>query len=47
MARHNLGCMEAEASTHQRAYKHMIIAARAGITQSLDSVKKGLVTKDE
>jgi hypothetical protein len=51
MARHNLGCMEAEASTHQRAYKHMIIAARAGFIQSLDQVKKGFmdgdVTKDE
>ena len=50
-ARHNLGCMEAEASNHQRAYKHMIIAARAGFTPSLDQVKIGFmdgdVAKDE
>ena len=50
-ARHNFGCMEAEASNHQRAYKHMIIAARAGFTPSLDQVKIGFmdgdVAKDE
>ena len=51
-ARHNLGCMEGKAGNMDRAYKHMIIAARAGHTESLDKVKKGfmdgsIVTKDE
>jgi hypothetical protein len=43
--------VEAEASNHQRALKHFIIAARAGLPASLDKVKKGsmdsLVSKDE
>ena len=51
-ARHNLGCAEVEAGNHhQRAYKHFILAARAGYKQSLDAVKlgfmNGIVTKDE
>ena len=50
-ARCSLGCVEGNAGNYQRAYKHMIIAARAGFTQSLDQVKKGFrnahVTKDE
>ena len=50
-ARYNLGLMEGKAGNHQRAYKHMIIAARAGYNKSLDIVKKGFnnghVTKDE
>jgi hypothetical protein len=50
-ARHQLGCVEGQAGNYQRASKHMIIAARAGFTQSLDQVKKvfrnGDVTKDE
>ena len=50
-ARFNLGALELMAGNHQRAYKHMIIAARAGCNKSLDIVKKGfnngLVTKDE
>ena len=48
MARHHLGLMEGEAD---RAYKHFILAARAGYKESLDWVKNGfmigLVTKDE
>jgi len=51
LARHNLGCVEGQAGNHQRAMKHMIIAARAGYTPSLDSVKQGYmvgpVTKEE
>ena len=51
MARHNLGALEGEAGNFHRQYKHMIIAARAGFSQSLDQVKKGFqtgfVTKDE
>ena len=51
MARHNLGVLEGNAGNEQRAYKHMIIAARAGDPSSLDKVKagymNGLVTKDE
>ena len=51
MARYNLGALESEAGNHERTYKHMSIAARAGHTESLDAVKIGFsnghVTKDE
>jgi len=52
-ARHNLGCIEGRSGNHHRAYKHYMIAAKAGDTPSLDYVKKGFmamagfVTKDE
>ena len=50
-ARHNIGCMEYEAGNHQRAFKHLIISARAGYTPSLDVFKggymRGHVTKVE
>jgi len=50
-ARHNLGVMEGQAGNIQRAFKHLIIGARAGSTESLDSVKIGfkneMITKDE
>ena len=50
-ARHNLGCEEFEAGNYHRAYKHFILAARAGYKLSLDVVKDGYmdgdVTKDE
>ena len=50
-ARHNLGMMEGQAGNNQRAYKHLVIAARAGNKLSLDRVKKGYmhgqVTKEE
>ena len=50
-ARHNLGCMEGEAGNVHRAYKHYILAAKAGFKRSLESVKEGymdgIVTKDE
>ena len=50
-ARYNLGLSESKAGNHhQRALKHMIIAARAGHTESLDVIKAGymnwLVKKD-
>ena len=49
--RHNLACLEWLAGNHHRAYKHFIIAAKAGLKQSLDKVKagfmSGIVTKDE
>ena len=51
MARHHLGLSEYDAGNHKRAMKHLIIAARAGLKESLDNVKigfmEGLVTKDE
>ena len=50
MARHNLGCVERNAGNFHRAYKHFILAARAGDDKSLDHVKKGLggiITNDE
>ena len=50
-ARYNLGRMEIKAGNIERAYKHFILAARAGGKDSLDIVKKGymidIVTKDE
>jgi len=50
-ARHNLGCSEGAAGNEQRAYRHMIIAARGGSKESLEMVKEGFkqgfVTKDE
>ena len=51
VARYNLGCMEGMAGNHHRAYKHYIIAAKAGYKPSLDNMKvgykRGIVTKDE
>ena len=50
-ARHYLGLLEGEAGNHHRAYKHFVLAAKAGFEESLDNVKKGymdgIVTKDE
>ena len=50
-ARHNLGYMEKEAGNHHRAMKHFILAAKAGLKDSLDAIKQGfmigIVTKDE
>ena len=50
-ARNNLSCMEGQAGNSQRAFKHFIIAAKAGYKTSLDIVKKGYmdgyVTKDQ
>ena len=50
-ARYNLACEEGKAGNHQRAYRHMILAARAGGEASLAYVKRGYrdgyVTKDE
>ena len=50
-ARNNLGCLEGLAGNRQRAMKHLVLAARAGNTQSLGTVKKGymagIVTKVE
>ena len=45
-ARHNLGCIEGNAGNHQRAFKHFILAARAGGKNSLDRVKKGFMDGD-
>ena len=50
-ARHNLGYMDQEAGDNTRAFKHFLLAARAGYKDSLDQVKvgfvHGIVTKDE
>ena len=50
-ARYNIGCAEGMAGNHQRAYKHMIIAAMAGHEEALGMVKigfmGGIVGKDE
>jgi len=51
MARYNLGCLEWKAGNYDRAYKHLILAARAGHKKSLDFIKEGFmdeeVSKDE
>ena len=50
-ARNNLGFADSKAGNNHRAFKHFIIAARAGSKRSLDTVKEGYisghVTKDE
>ena len=50
-ARHNLGMMEGQAGNYQRAYKHLLLSAKAGRKESLDMVKEGYmggrVTKEE
>jgi len=50
-ARHMLGIIEETVGNNNRAIKHFIIAARAGLEESLEEVKtrymEGLVTKDE
>ena len=50
-ARYNLACLEGEAGNKHRAWKHFLLAARAGDKDSLERVKDGfkwnLITKDE
>jgi len=51
-ARKNLAFLESQAGNECRAYKHVMIAARAGCKESMDMVKEqrfmqGLLTKDE
>ena len=50
-ARHNLGCKELETGNRHRAFKHFVLAAKAGLRESLDTVKigfkDGIITKDE
>ena len=50
-SRHNLGSMEGLTGNLHRAFKHYILAARAGYKLSLDKVKEGfmdgIITKDE
>jgi len=40
-ARHNLGCEEEQAGNLHRAYKHYLLAARAGFERSKNAVKGG------
>jgi TPR repeat protein len=40
-ARHNLGCIEGKHGSHERATKHLIIAATLGHDDSLETLKKG------
>jgi hypothetical protein len=50
-ARHILACFEGQVGNEQRAYKHIIIAAKSGHDSSLNKVKEGfvegLIAKDE
>ena len=41
-ARHNLGNVEAKAGNHERAYKHLLISAKAGNEESLKQIKMGV-----
>jgi len=43
-ARYNLGCVEFNAGNNNRAYKHMMIAAKSGHTKALDEIKEGFTT---
>ena len=51
LARHNLACIEVESGNNDRAVKHYMIAAGAGLDFSLrqiqDGYLKGYVTKDD
>ena len=51
LARYNLGCLDKRAGNELRAYKHFILAAKAGKKDSVDQVKeafmKRIITKDE
>ena len=50
-ARYNAGALEGKAGNHHRAFKHFIIAARAGHEESLIMIKEGFtkgdITKEE
>ena len=50
-ARYNLGLEEVKKGNIHRAMKHFMIAAKAGMTESMDAVKEGFtrgdVTKDD
>ena len=50
-ARYNIGVLEHGTGNYHRAFKHFMVAARAGDNESLDKVKQGFrsghVTKDE
>ena len=50
-ARNNLGCREGRGGNYQRAYKHFVMAAKAGDNISLGNVQRGvmenIVSKDE
>ena len=50
-ARHSLGCLDLEAGDYQRAYKHFVICAKAGLEISLTAIRKGYaegyIAKDE
>jgi len=50
-ARHNLGCLEGKSGRHERAVKHLIIAANLGHDESLEYLKliyrEGRVSKED
>ena len=50
-ARHNLACIEENAGNMNRAIKHYMIAAEAGLDESLKNIRErffdGFVTKDD
>jgi tetratricopeptide (TPR) repeat protein len=51
MARYNLGCVEWESERYNRAMQHFIIAAKLGLDEALEHVKKcfqgGVVSKED
>jgi len=50
-ARHNLGYIEEDAGKIERAYRHLLLAAKAGHEEALSNIKlgfeDGFITKDE
>ena len=51
LSRHNLGNFEAQKGNHIRAVKHLMISAKVGYNESIESIKKyfmaGLLTKEK
>ncbi|KAL7524437.1 hypothetical protein ACHAXR_000570 [Thalassiosira sp. AJA248-18] len=46
VARHNLGCDEGAAGNHDRAVKHFVIAARAGVPNSMKMLREKYMKGD-
>ena len=51
MSRHNLGFHEAEKGNHDRAVRNLLISAKMGLKESVDTTKKlfinGQATKEQ
>ena len=51
LARHNLGMVEGENGNSTKAYKHLLISAKMGLKESLQTIEKmfmaGVATKEQ